>query len=84
MEITYMSWLRTRMGTGKETVTLPADITSAQKLVDWLTQQTKAHEALFSYRSIISIAINGQLISDWETAVKDSDKISFFSPMAGG
>jgi len=85
MEIHYFSWLRNRVGAAKETVFPPQDVTTPRKLVDWLSLRHEKYRALFSYLSVINVSVNGQLVEDWENhALHHDDKISFFSPMAGG
>jgi sulfur-carrier protein len=85
MELQYLSWLRNRAGKAKETVSLPQDVKTLSEFVDWLSRQNGTYEALFSYRSIINVSVNGQLVQDWKMfSLKDDDKISFFSPLAGG
>ncbi len=85
MEIHYFSWLRNRVGTAKENISLPDDVTTPQKLVDWLSAQDAKYKALFTYVNVINISVNGQVVEDWNNhEIKNSDSISFFSPMAGG
>jgi molybdopterin synthase sulfur carrier subunit len=85
MELHYFSWLRNRAGTSKETVSPPPDVRTLKELISWLCGQNAKYPALFSYRNVVNISVNGQLVEDWEQcALKNDDKVSFFSPMAGG
>jgi sulfur-carrier protein len=85
MDLQYHSWLRTRAGKARESVSLPEGVTTLSELVDWLARQNGVYEALFTYRSIINASVNGQMVQDWKGVhLKENDKISFFSPLAGG
>lgn len=85
MEVQYLSWLRKRAGKAKENLDPPADVKTLAQLVDWLSGVAPAYQSLFSYRAVIAVSVNGQVVGDWESvAVARGDKISFFSPLAGG
>ena len=85
MEINYFSGLRFHIGVPKENVSLPPGINTPKQLIDWLCQQNGKYKALFSYISVIKIAVNGHIIKNPEGfIIKNDDKISFFTPMAGG
>lgn len=85
VEVHYTAWLRNRAGKARETLEPPSEVATLSDLVAWLCQEGAAYEALFSYRSIISAAVNGQVVQDWAAqAVSPGDQINFFSPMAGG
>ena len=85
MEIAYFSWLKNRVGTSKESISLPAEVKTLKDLIEWLVRKENKYQVLSSYASVINVSVNGSLVEDLDTAsVKDSDNVSFFSPMAGG
>lgn len=85
MEISYLSWLRTRIGKSAETLAVPEGVSTLDELVDWLIKKEDAYHALSAHRSIINASVNGDIVSDWAgCTVKNGDKITFFSPLAGG
>lgn len=85
MEIQYFSWLRKHAGTEKESIEVPAEIDTPERLVTWLSQREFRYRALFSYMSVINLSVNGCLVEDWKSySIRSSDTLSFFSPMAGG
>jgi sulfur-carrier protein len=85
MELQYHSWLRNRAGKAKESVSLPDGVETLAGLAEWLARRDAVSAALFSYRSIINASVNGEMVGDWESCrLADDDKISFFSPLAGG
>lgn len=85
MEVQYFSWLKNRVGTAREDIPLPIEITTPQQFIDWLCTQNGKYQALFSYLNIINVSVNGHLVEDLNSfVIKNDDKMSFFSPMAGG
>ncbi|MDF3024697.1 MAG: molybdenum cofactor biosynthesis protein MoaD [Alphaproteobacteria bacterium] len=85
MEVQYLSWLRTRAGKSKEEIDPPETVRTLQDLVDWLSESAPSYKTLFSYRAVIAVSVNGELAQNWEdVTVRNTDKISFFSPLAGG
>ncbi len=85
MELHYFSWLRNKVGTAKENISPPTEINTPQKLVGWLTTQEEKYQSIFEHIEAINISINDEIVSDWENhTINGDDKISFFSPMAGG
>ena len=85
MEIHYFSWLRSRIGAARETVSPPPEVTTPGKLVDWLSGRDSRYRSLFAHPGAVTISVNDRLVEDWENhALQSDDKISFFSPMSGG
>lgn len=85
MELHYFSWLRNDIGTAKENICPPIETNTPQKLIDWLKNQDQKYQNLFSHIDVINISINDEVIEDWENyKINNDDKVSFFSPMAGG
>lgn len=85
MEIHYTAWLRNRAGKSQETIAPPTGVQTLEELVAWMCKSNEVYAALFSYRSIINASVNGLVVQDWtDQKVDTGDKISFFSPMAGG
>lgn len=85
MKIRYSSWLKNRLGVEEESVSPPADVNTPERLIDWLCAQNKKYADVFSHRDIISVSVNDTLVENpGGHPLKSEDKISFFSPMAGG
>ncbi len=83
LKILYFAWLRERVGTGSEEVTLPEGVTTVGALVDWLRTRTPGHEAAFAAGRVVRCAVN-QEFSDLGTAVRPGDEVAFFPPVTGG
>lgn len=83
MQLLYFAWVRERIGTGEETVSLPGDVTTAGQLLDWLTTRGAGYAAALDQRSHIRIAVN-QTYVDADHPVSDGDEVAIFPPVTGG
>ena len=68
VKILYFAWLRDRVGTAEETVSLPPDVRDVAALRDWLAARSPRHTAAFAQGKLIRCAVN-QDISGPEHAV---------------
>ena len=75
--IQYYALLREERGESRETVSTQA--ACAQDLYHEL--KTKYHFRLNT--DLLRVAVNGQYVN-WQTLLKDQDKIVFIPPVAGG
>ena len=83
MKILYFAWLRDRVGTGNENVEPPAEVTTVDELIDWLSKQSVGHESAFSDRAVVRCALNQEYVKTHEKFNRD-DEIAFFPPVTGG
>jgi len=83
MKILYFAWLRERVGTDEEDVTLPAGITDVAGLVAWLRTRSPGHEQAFTHGRIVRCAVNQDFATP-DAAITDRDEIAFFPPVTGG
>ena len=83
LRILYFAWLRERVGTGEEEVTIPADVRSVAQLVAWLRTRGPGFAAAFGTTATIRCAIN-QDFADPDAAVGPGDEVAFFPPVTGG
>lgn len=83
MRVLYFAWVRDRTGTAEETVTPPADVTTAAALADWLATRSEGHAAAFIDRTKLRLAINQEQAA-FADPVAANDEIAFFPPMTGG
>lgn len=81
--ILYFAALREALGTGRETVELPAGVNNAGQLRNWLRERGGAwSEALAENRSI-RIAVD-QSMARAETPLRSGGEVAFFPPVTGG
>ncbi|MFM2129112.1 MAG: Molybdopterin-converting factor subunit 1 [Pseudomonadota bacterium] len=83
MKVLYFAWLRTRIGTGEETVAPPASVVTAGQLLDWLAGRSEKHAEALKNRSLVRIAINQEFAGP-EAPVKAGDEVALFPPVTGG
>lgn len=81
--ILYFAALREALGTGRETIELPAGVANAGQLRDWLRERGAAwNEALAENRSI-RIAVD-QAMARADTPLRAGAEVAFFPPVTGG
>jgi len=80
VKVLYFASLKEALGTGSETVELPAGVSTVGGLRDWLAGQGRARLASASN---LRCAVN-QNMAAADTAVADGDEIAFFPPVTGG
>jgi len=83
MKITYVAWLRDKVGIDQETVTLPADVTNVGMLLSWLSRRGPQYERAFEYIEVVKVAVNHEYV-EYDHAVRDDDEVILFPPIAGG
>lgn len=83
MKILYFAWLRQHVGAAEETIDLPADVTTAGGLIDWLAARSAGHAAAFQDRATVRIAID-QDFAEPDAPIQNAREIAFFPPVTGG
>ena len=83
MQLLYFGWVRTKIGSGRETLDPPAEITDVRSLVEWLKQRGDGYQEALQDLETIRIAVN-QEMGDLDALVSPSDEIALFPPMTGG
>lgn len=83
MQLLYFGWVRTRIGTGRETLAPPADITNVKSLVEWLKQRGNGYQEALEDLSAIRVAVNQEMV-DLDAAISPGDEVALFPPMTGG
>lgn len=83
VKLVYFAWVRERIGTGEETVDLPAGIETGAQLLDWLARRGDGHADALSEPNAVRIAVDKQLISPHDP-ISGGSEIAIFPPMTGG
>jgi molybdopterin synthase sulfur carrier subunit len=83
VQILYFAWLRERVGTGEEHLTLPEGVDTVGALVGWLRQRSDRHAAAFALAATVRCAVNQDFATP-EAAVRPGDEVAFFPPVTGG
>jgi molybdopterin synthase sulfur carrier subunit len=82
LKILYFAGLREAIGTGAESLALPAEVNTAAKLRDHLAQLDSAHGALLQTKNL-RVAVNQKMVG-MDAPVAEGDEIAFFPPVTGG
>ncbi len=83
MQLLYFGWVRTKIGTSRETLDPPAEITDVRGLVEWLKQRGDGYQEALQDLETIRVAVN-QDMADLDAAVTPGDEVALFPPMTGG
>ena len=83
MKIFYFSWVRDKIGVGKEDITLPENVTTVEQLAGWLLDKGDGYAQAFVDLSIIRAAVNQEHVK-LDHPVGANDEVAFFPPVTGG
>lgn len=83
MTILYFAWVRQKIGTGEECVSLPAHVMTIAQLIEYLRARGGGYAEVFGDPDRLRAAVN-QEYAPFETIIADSDEIAFFPPVTGG
>ena len=64
MKLVYFSWIRERIGTGEEDVTLPDSVDTVASLLEWLKSRGEEFEAALEYPDVVRIALDKEHVND--------------------
>ena len=83
MKLLYFSWLKQKIGTGEEDITLPGDVATVGALVDGLKGRGPGYAEALADLSVVRFAVN-QDFAGLDHALADGDEVAFFPPVTGG
>ncbi len=83
MRVLYFAWVRERIGTGEETVSPPAEVSTVGALVDWLAGRSEGHRAAFTDRARLRAAVDGAFVP-LDAPIAGADEVAIFPPVTGG
>jgi molybdopterin synthase sulfur carrier subunit len=79
----YFSWVRERVGKTDETLALPPEVTSIERLIGWLAERGEQYAHAFENPAIIRAAIDRKHVPA-QAPIAGAREIAFFPPMTGG
>ncbi|QIG46490.1 molybdopterin converting factor subunit 1 [Nordella sp. HKS 07] len=82
-KLLYFARMRQIIGKGEEEITLPAEVTTVNLLIDFLKKRDEAYAAAFADPRIIRAAIN-QAHAPLDASIAGAREIAFFPPVTGG
>ncbi|GLR77873.1 molybdopterin converting factor subunit 1 [Azospirillum sp. A1-3] len=83
MKILYFAWLRSKIGVPTETVELPAEVTTAGALVEWLKTRSPRHAEALANSKVVKVAVNQEHVP-YDHPISATDEIALFPPVTGG
>lgn len=83
MKILYFAWLRSKLGTSEETISLPDHITTLFELITWLKSRGPAYEEVFADLNVVRVAIDQEHITG-DAPLENVSEVAFFPPVTGG
>ena len=83
MKILYFASIRERVGKGEEDIQIPASVTTAADLMQWLKGRGEEYGNAFANPNIIRVAIDKNHVQPG-TKIAGAREIAFFPPMTGG
>lgn len=83
LRILYFAWVREAIGTGEETVELPADLATVADLVAWLAHRSPGHAAAFADPTRLRAAMD-QAFVPLGAPIGDAREVALFPPVTGG
>lgn len=79
----YFAWVREAVGTGEEVVSPPADVTTVESLLDWLSGTSERHAAAFADRARLRAALDQRFVP-LGSSVAGAREVAIFPPVTGG
>jgi molybdopterin synthase sulfur carrier subunit len=83
VKLVFFAWVRERIGRKDEEIALPATVTTAGALVDWLQGRGPEYEHALSEPRAIRIAVD-HVHAARETPLAGAREVALFPPMTGG
>ena len=81
--ILYFARMRQIIGKSEEDISIPADVTTVGRLIDFLKERDDAYASAFADPRIIRAAID-QAHAPLDASIKGAREIAFFPPVTGG
>jgi molybdopterin synthase sulfur carrier subunit len=83
LTILYFAWLRERIGSGQEELSVPDEVDTVAGLVDYLVALGPGYANAYKNRRTVRCAVN-QEFADPDAAIRAGDEVAFFPPVTGG
>jgi sulfur-carrier protein len=83
VKVRYFAWVRERVGKAEEDVDPPADVTTVNDLVAWLSRQGEGYAYAFENPHVVRSAIDKRHVRA-DARINGAKEIAFFPPMTGG
>ena len=82
VKILFFAGLREALGTGSESLAVPAGVATVGALRDHLAARGEPWSALVTTKNL-RVAVNQQMVGP-DASIKAGDEVAFFPPVTGG
>tara|TARA_B100000886_G_C20300186_1_gene439351 strand:- start:60 stop:308 length:249 start_codon:yes stop_codon:yes gene_type:complete len=82
MKIYYFSWIRERLNLSSENFS--SESSTISELINELRSRDIKYKKVFDDLSVIKVAVNQNIINDFEFEINNNSEVAFFPPMTGG
>ena len=83
MKLRYFAWVRERIGKPEEDLEPPANVTTLDELMTWLSARGEEYAHAFENPKVIRAAIDRTHVRP-DARIATASEIAFFPPMTGG
>jgi molybdopterin synthase sulfur carrier subunit len=83
VRLLYFAWLRAKIGTAEEELTLPAPVRDVGGLLDWLKARGGGYAEALKDLKTVRVAVNQDYVGP-EHPLRDGDEVAIFPPVTGG
>ena len=83
VKVLFFAALREQLGTSREEIELPSDVTTVDALRNHLMSRGGAYRKLFEGKALIRAAVNQDMVQP-SARIKAGDEVAFFPPVTGG
>jgi molybdopterin synthase sulfur carrier subunit len=83
LRLVYFAWVRERIGRREEDLEPPADVTTADALVEWLKGRGPEYEHALAEPTAIRIAVD-RVHTGGDAPIAGAREVAIFPPMTGG
>ena len=83
MKILYFAWIRERIGKAEEELALPASVTTAAELIEFLRGKGEEYALAFNNPKVVRVALDKTHVQPG-AKLGGAREIAFFPPMTGG
>jgi molybdopterin synthase sulfur carrier subunit len=83
LKILYFAWIRERVGKSEEEIELPASVTTAGELIEFLHGKGEEYALAFGNPKIVRVALDKVHVQP-TARIGGAREIAFFPPMTGG
>lgn len=81
--VLYFARIKENIGTGRESIALPASANNVATLTAFLRERGGAFQTELAPGKALRVAVNQAMVA-MDAAIKDGDEIAYFPPVTGG